>query len=181
MPNVSGCEEGPLLVARAKTILVELPPEAGEEKDKVGLLKRSLYGTRDAPSNWERAVKEALEGLGFTQGRRNPCLYFHRERSLRLNVHGDDFTVVGSYNELKWLESELGKAWTVETRGILARPGSGLPGVIHHISVLNGSHQNSSGKPPEFIWVATRIHLGSHPRIHLGSHQNSSGKPSEFI
>ena len=120
-----------------RRLLVELPPEAGEEKDKVGLLKRSLYGTRDAPSNWERAIKDALEGLGFKQGRSNPCLYFHRERSLRLNVHGDDFTVVGSYNELKWLESELGKVWTVETRGILARPGSGLPGVIHHISVLN--------------------------------------------
>ena len=56
---------------------------------------------------------------------------------MRLNVHGDDFTVVGSYEELKWLETELGKVWTVETRGILARPGSELPGVIHKISVLN--------------------------------------------
>eukprot|EP00439_Symbiodinium_sp_Y106_P005152 s6843_g1.t1 len=112
-------------------------PEAGEGRDKVGLLKRSLYGTRDAPSNWEKAIKDALEGLGFKQGRSNPCLYFHQEKSLRLNVHGDDFTVVGSYEELKWLETELGKVWTVETRGILARPGSELPGVIHKISVLN--------------------------------------------
>ena len=120
-----------------RRLLVELPPEAGEGRDKVGLLKRSLYGTRDAPSNWEKAIKDALEGLGFKQGRSNPCLYFHQEKSLRLNVHGDDFTVVGSYEELKWLETELGKVWTVETRGILARPGSELPGVIHKISVLN--------------------------------------------
>ena len=120
-----------------RRLLVELPPEAGEGRDKVGLLKRSLYGTRDAPSNWEKAIKDALEGLGFKQGQSNPCLYFHQEKSLRLNVHGDDFTVVGSYEELKWLETELGKVWTVETRGILARPGSELPGVIHKISVLN--------------------------------------------
>ncbi|CAE7551092.1 unnamed protein product [Symbiodinium sp. CCMP2592] len=120
-----------------RRLLVELPPEAGEGRDKVGLLKRSLYGTRDAPSNWEKAIKDALEGLGFKQGKSNPCLYFHEEKSLRLNVHGDDFTVVGSYKELKWLEAELGKVWTVETRGILARPGSELPGVIHQISVLN--------------------------------------------
>ena len=120
-----------------RRLLVELLPEAGEGRDKVGLLKRSLYGTRDAPSNWEKAIKDALEGLSFRQGRSNPCLYFHEERSLRLNVHGDDFTVVGSYEELKWLEAELGKVWTVETRGILARPGSELPGVIHQISVLN--------------------------------------------
>ena len=120
-----------------RRLLVELPPEAGEGRDKVGLLKRSLYGTRDALSNWEKAIKDALEGLGFKQGRSNPCLYFPQEKSLRLNVHGDDFTVVGSYEELKWLETELGKVWTVETRGILARPGSELPGVIHKISVLN--------------------------------------------
>ena len=120
-----------------RRLLVELPPEAGEGRDKVGLLKRSLYGTRDAPSNWEKAIKDALEGLDFRQGRSNPCLYFHEEKSLRLNVHGDGFTVVGSYEELKWLEAELGKVWTVETRGILARPGSELPGVTHQISVLN--------------------------------------------
>eukprot|EP00439_Symbiodinium_sp_Y106_P017360 s5745_g2.t1 len=47
-----------------RRLLVELPPEAGEGRDKVGLLKRSLYGTRDAPSNWERAIKDALEKLG---------------------------------------------------------------------------------------------------------------------
>ena len=29
-----------------RRLLVELPPEAGEDKSKVGLLKRSLYGTR---------------------------------------------------------------------------------------------------------------------------------------
>ena len=65
-----------------RRLLVELPPEAGEGRDKVGLLKRSLYGTRDAPSNWEKAIKDALEGLGLskveaipvcTSTRRNLC------------------------------------------------------------------------------------------------------------
>ncbi|CAE7223346.1 GIP [Symbiodinium sp. CCMP2592] len=95
-----------------RRLLVELPPEAGEGRDKVGLLKRSLYGTRDAPSNWEKAIKDALEGLGFRQGRSNPCLYFHEEKSLQLNVHGDDFTVVGIRR-------------------------AQMAGVIHQISVLN--------------------------------------------
>ena len=148
-----------------RRLLVELPPEAGEGRDKVGLLKRSLYGTRDAPSNWEKAIKDALEGLDFGQGRSNPCLYFHEEKSLRLNVHGDDFTVVGSYEELKWLEAELGKVWTVETRGILARPGSELPGVIHQISVLNrlvtwtheGIEMEADPRSKKRTW--TRLHL----------------------
>ena len=68
----------------------------------VGLLKRSLYGTRDAPSKWENAIKDGLEGLGFRQGKSNPCLCCHPERPLRLNVHGDGFTVAGSYEELRW-------------------------------------------------------------------------------
>eukprot|EP00439_Symbiodinium_sp_Y106_P005361 s12533_g1.t1 len=77
-------------------------------------------------SRLEKSLRLNVHGDDFTV-----------EKSLRLNVHGDDFTVVGSYEELKWLEAELGKVWTVETRGILARPGSELPGVIHQISVLN--------------------------------------------
>ncbi|CAE7420072.1 RE2, partial [Symbiodinium sp. CCMP2592] len=113
-----------------RRLLVELPPEAGEGPDKVGLLKRSLYGTRDAPSNWEHAIKKVMTDLGFKQGVSNPCLYFHPEHGLRCNVHGDDFTVVGGYNKLQWLIESLQKAWTIEVRGI-------LPGVTHSISVLN--------------------------------------------
>ncbi|CAE6971968.1 unnamed protein product [Symbiodinium sp. CCMP2592] len=120
-----------------RRLLVELPPEAGEGPDKVGLLKRSLYGTRDAPSNWEHAIKKVMTDLGFKQGVSNPCLYFHPEHGLRCNVHGDDFTVVGGYNKLQWLIESLQKAWTIEVRGILARPGSSLPGVTHSIYVLN--------------------------------------------
>ena len=105
--------------------------------NKVGLLKRSLYGTRDAPSNWEHAIKKVMTDLGFVQGVSNPCLYFHELHDLRCNVHGDDFTVVGGYDKLQWLVEALKKAWTIEVRGILARPASRLPGVIHSISVLN--------------------------------------------
>ena len=120
-----------------RRLLVELPAEAGEGPNKVGLLKRSLYGTRDAPSNWEHAIKKVMTDLGFVQGISNPCLYFHELHDLRCNVHGDDFTVVGGYDKLQWLVEALKKAWTIEVRGILARPASRLPGVIHSISVLN--------------------------------------------
>lgn len=122
-----------------RRLLVELPPEAGESPNKVGLLKKSLYGTRDAPSNWEHAIKLVFEACGFTQGLSNPCIYFHEERRLYANVHGDDFTIVGEFEQLKWLIDTLKASWTLDVRGILARPGSGLPAseVTHSISVLN--------------------------------------------
>ena len=78
-----------------------------------------------------------MESIGFNQGVSNPGLYVHDELSLRCNVHGDDFTVVGSYDKLQWLIQKLKKAWTIEVRGILARPGSRLPNICHQISVLN--------------------------------------------
>ena len=59
-----------------RRLLVELPPEAGYPSDKVGLLKKSLYGTRDAPANWEAAIKEVMLKLNFVQARSNSCLYF---------------------------------------------------------------------------------------------------------
>ena len=101
-----------------RRLLVELPAA-----------ERSLYGTRDAPSNWEHAIKKVMTDLGFVQCISNPCLYFHELHDLRCHVHGDDFTVVGGYDKLQWLIEALKKAWTIEVRGILA--------LIHSISVLN--------------------------------------------
>ena len=46
-----------------RLVLVKLPAEDRSEKDKgeIGLLKRSMYGTRDAASNWERDWQGHLE------------------------------------------------------------------------------------------------------------------------
>ena len=39
-----------------RPVLVKLSAEdcSGKDKGKIGLLKKSMYGTRDAASNWER-------------------------------------------------------------------------------------------------------------------------------
>ena len=39
----------------------------------VGLLKKSLYGTRDAHANWEAAIKDVMLALGFLQAKSNAC------------------------------------------------------------------------------------------------------------
>ena len=88
---------------------MEMPPEMGYPSDMVGLLKKSLYGTRDAPANWEAAIKDVMLALGFLQAKSNACLYFHEERNIRIEVHGDDFTGVGPKSELEWFAAELKK------------------------------------------------------------------------
>ena len=118
-----------------RRLLVELPPEAGYPPDKVGLLKKSLYGTRDAPANWEAAIKEVMLKLNFVQAKSNSCLYFHEGNQIRCEVHGDDFTAVGPKGKLQWFADSLKKFWTIDIRGILGPPG--MEGVDHSIVILN--------------------------------------------
>ena len=73
---------------------MELPPEDAEP-GMCGKLLQSLYGTRDAAQNWERAYGEFMEEIGFHRGKASPCIFRHADRDLRVVVHGDDFTVLG--------------------------------------------------------------------------------------
>ena len=75
--------------------------------------------------------------LRFRQGGSSPCIYWSELRKLKCSVHDDDFTVTCDYSELLKFRDELSKFWTVENRGILARPGSNLPGTVQSITVLN--------------------------------------------
>ena len=71
---------------------MELPPEAGYGPDVVGLLKKSLYGTRDAPANWEAAICVVTTPIGFVQGKSNSCICYRPGKQIRVEVHGGDFT-----------------------------------------------------------------------------------------
>jgi len=74
-----------------RNICLELPLEEGARPDEVGILKKSLYGTRDASANFQMEVKIVLTKAGFRQVKYNPSLYYHIERGIRTLVHGDDF------------------------------------------------------------------------------------------
>ena len=48
-----------------RNMYVELPEEAGHGPGKCAKLLKSLYGTRDAATNWSKAYTEILEKMGF--------------------------------------------------------------------------------------------------------------------
>ena len=70
-----------------RIVCVEFPKEdkteADVRHDKVGHLRTSLYGTRDAAMNWAEKLAKEMRKLGFQRGRYNPCLYYHEARNLR--------------------------------------------------------------------------------------------------
>ena len=55
-----------------RSVLVKLPAEdcSGKDVGKIGLLKKSMYGTRDAACDRERDWQEHLENRGYELGRK---------------------------------------------------------------------------------------------------------------
>ena len=71
-----------------------------------------MYGTRDAAHNWELEYSGFMQEFGFNRGRASPCVFFHKERNLRVAIHGDDFTVLGKRQALDWSRNEIVKKGT---------------------------------------------------------------------
>ena len=82
-----------------------------------GKLCKAMYGTRGPAQNWEYEYVEQLEKMGFRRGKATPCSFFMEARDLRVVVHGDDFTVLGTEEDLDWFRREISKAYEVKFRG----------------------------------------------------------------
>ena len=111
--------------AARRLVCCELPKDfpGNEQGDLVGLLLKSLYGTRDAAHNWVEEVAKFLVGIGFERGVYNPCIYLHREKGLELMVHGDDFVTIGEEKQNIWLQKKMDERFKMKTRILGSRPG----------------------------------------------------------
>ena len=65
-------------------------------------IAKSMYGARDAAQNWEFAYSDWLVSIGFEIGRSVSCMFWHPTKNIRVVVHGDDFTVLGTPDQLDW-------------------------------------------------------------------------------
>ena len=102
-----------------------LPDEAfepGEEKDGiVGILKQSLYGTRDAAVNFQNEVKRLMTKLGFCQAKYNASLYYNPRAGVKAMVHGDDFVAVGDREEIAIFRAQIAQRFTVKDKVVGTR------------------------------------------------------------
>ena len=104
--------------ARARRpVFVELPEEDAEE-GMCGELLQSMYGTRDAASNWEQAYTDALISEGWTPGVTTPCVFTH-PCGAKLVVHGDEFTFLGTDDMLDYCKKVMEAHFEVKVRGKL--------------------------------------------------------------
>ena len=101
--------------------------EAGNEI--VGLLQKSIYGTRDAAANFQREVKFMREHR-FVVGAYNVSFVYFRQRGLRVMVHWDDFISTGSRESLSWIKCRLEERFEVKITLIGHRSGEAPEGRV---------------------------------------------------
>ena len=87
------------------------------------------------PQQWEKYAAGALEQLGFKKGLANAVCFFHPERDMLALIHGDDFLVCGSDENLEWLAEHLSKTVWVKVVGKLG--GQPEKGDVRELKCLN--------------------------------------------
>jgi hypothetical protein len=97
-----------------------------EDKDhgvKCGMVLKHMYGIRKAADGWHcEYAGQLVNTLGFEVGDASACVFHHKEKDLRVSVHGDDLTAVGEKRNLDWYRLELEKLYELKE---LARLGPG--------------------------------------------------------
>jgi hypothetical protein len=74
-------------------IYLEPPEGLDVDRTKVCRLRKSLYGLRQGPRQWNVRFDSLLRSLGLQKSQFDDCLYFNRDQSLILLIYVDDVLV----------------------------------------------------------------------------------------
>ena len=101
-----------------RPVLIRLPVEdrMGTDAGKVGLMKKSMYGTRDAASNWECDWQKNVKKWGFQLGISSKNLFHHKENRVSGLTHGDDFVLTGPTKMLKEFKNGMTSVYPIKAK-----------------------------------------------------------------
>ena len=97
-----------------RPVLIRL--SMGTDAGKVELMKKSMYGTRCAASNWERDWQEHAKNWGFQLGLSSKNLFHHKENRVSGLAHGDDFVFTGATKKLIELDWKMTSAYPIKAK-----------------------------------------------------------------
>ena len=85
-----------------RPVPVRLPTKhrVGADVGKIGVLKKSMYDTRDAASNWECDWQEHVKSRGFRLGLSSKNLFYLKKHQIPGMAHDDDFVLTGPTERL---------------------------------------------------------------------------------
>lgn len=93
--------------------------EDPEYPDHIYKLTGSIYGLKQSPRQWSKALYKLLISLNLIQSNFDPTLYFKFHKAhlvCAISVHVDDLAVVGEEALIKPLMDQLEKTYTVGQR-----------------------------------------------------------------
>ena len=101
-----------------RPVLTRLPVEdrMGTDAGKVRLMKNSLYGTRDAASNWERDWQEHVRSWGFQLRLSLKNLFHHGRNRISGLTHGDDFVLTRPTKKLMEFEGRMTSVYPIKAK-----------------------------------------------------------------
>jgi hypothetical protein len=99
-------------------IYMKPPPGVDLLPGQVLLIRRSLYGLKQAARDWyERCMRE-LAKLGFEKTPADPCMLRHRGKNIILLVYVDDISIAArSMKDINWFKDEFKKLFKVKDLG----------------------------------------------------------------
>ena len=81
-----------------------------------GQLIYPMHGARDAAQNLANECVEMLMPIGLEQGEASPRVFPHRERPIRIVVHGGGCVSAATSAQLRWLNIKLESECQIKTR-----------------------------------------------------------------
>ena len=103
-------------VIRSQRILKKL-----KNNDPVCMLKRSIYGLRQAGRDWNLRIDTRLREFGLRPTVSDSCVYWHRKNYsfLILLLYVDDFLIASNDTQLlNRLKSDLSKEFKIKDLGL---------------------------------------------------------------
>lgn len=74
-------------------IYIEQPEGFADETNRVCLLKKSLYGLKQAGRQWNLKLDDTLKKFGLRKSKMDPCIYFNNDSSLIVAIYVDDLLI----------------------------------------------------------------------------------------
>ena len=124
-----------------RTVYVTLP-QGDEEEGMCALLQRTMYGTQDASHVWQSDYSELLKKHNFECGKAWTSVFWHKEKNIKLLVHGDDFLVLSDKAGQEYMQKVLQERYEFRCDGLIGKGGGS------HLTVLNRivTYDHETGK-----------------------------------
>lgn len=90
-----------------RLVYVRLPADVCGA-DQCGRPNKAMYGCRDAAQCCEAEITDLFTSIGFTPGIGSPVLFVNLTRNVRVTIHGDDITSLGTEENFFVVETAIG-------------------------------------------------------------------------